>query len=102
MNTYLKEVNVDTQQPVKKRSSRQTVGIVLLAAPTTLIILAILIELVMSTIVTVGIGQEIPLEHQPIFAQFIAICAFFMGGLGVLGWLPCLIIGIILLATKKK
>lgn len=93
---------MDTPQPVKKRDGRKITGIALLVAPTALVTLAVLTELIVSTIMVVGTDEVVPLEQQPLIAQFIAICAFFTGGLGVLSWLPCLIVGIILLATKKK
>ncbi len=92
----------ETQQKTKQ-STPTSVGITLVAGPTTLIILTRTLYAVVNFIIASVTRSPDALfgESEPV-AAFINIILFILGTLGVVAWLPCLIIGIILLASKKK
>lgn len=89
---------VPPQQPTPQKSHRKTVGIWLIIGPTLLIILPLILGL------TLGLagGSDNLFGDVSVIAVIINVILFVSGAIGVLAWLPCLIIGIVLLATQKK
>lgn len=96
-------MNQETPQKTK-RNPRTITGLILVIGPTALIMLTFLLYAVVNffTASTTGnSGGDLFGETNPMSA-FVNVILFILGTLGVVAWLPCLIIGIILLATKKK
>ena len=98
-----------TRQPTK--SKKQLIwGLVCLLGPTALIIIAILLYAIVNFIaastatpVTTDITTDTGLFNDPSPVQMITnIILYVVGVVGTLAWLPGLIAGIILLATRKK
>ncbi len=91
-------------QPVVAHSSKaRTVwGIVLLTVPTILFVLAIILSAVSNYAFVQETAQDGSLFAETSAAQaIINIFVFLFGLVAFLSWLPGIIIGIILLATKK-
>lgn len=96
-------MNQETLQKTK-RNPRTIAGIILVAGPTALIALSLLLYAIANFIAastTASNPDDLFGEPTPMSA-FINIILFILGALGVIAWLPCLIIGIVLLASKKK
>jgi hypothetical protein len=95
-------MNPANKQP-KKQDGRKIAGILLVAGPTVLIVLSVMLYALVNFIFS-----SIPPSSDDLFsntspAQSIAnIILFSLGTTGFITWLPALIIGIILLATRKK
>lgn len=88
------------EQPAS-RSRRKRVGLLLIIGPTALIIISIAVYAIINFI-TSGASESSMFGDQSGFAVFLNVLLFLIGGVSVLAWLPCLIIGIVLLATPKK
>lgn len=85
----------------KKRNGRKIAGLILVIAPSALIILGIALAFG-TMMLRSALGDGIALGDTPLYARISAILTFLMTGVGILAWLPCLIIGIIFLATQKS
>lgn len=90
------------QETVKKRNGRKIAGIVLLIAPTAMIVVSIALYAVMNLLFNMSTQSTGLFDAQPGIVTALNIVLFLLGGLGMLAWLPCLIVGIVLLATQKK
>jgi hypothetical protein len=88
----------------KRRNGRKIAGITLLVAPTALIVVTVIIYALMNFAFANNsspsdgelFGSQSPLTTS------LNVLLFLTGALGVLTWLPALIIGIVLLATQRK
>lgn len=113
-----------------KKDGKKVTGIVLLVAPTALIILAFLLYAVINWIAVgmsthpttfectsttqdfsssngISSGQDEDCANQligttPLFVTISNVILYIMGVIGVLTWLPSLVIGIVLLATRRS
>lgn len=86
----------------KKRNSRKIAGIILLVAPTALIIITLVMYAVMNiAFASSGSNGDLFRDRSPA-TSIMNIFLFIFGTIGFLSWLPALIIGIVLLATQKK
>lgn len=85
----------------KKRNGRKIAGLILVITPSALIVLGIALAFG-TTILRITLGDSLALGEIPLYARISAILTFLMVGIGILAWLPCLITGIVLLATQKS
>lgn len=85
----------------KKRNGRKIAGLILVIAPSALIALGIALAFG-TTMLRITLGDGLALGEIPLYARISAILTFLMVGVGILAWLPCLITGIVLLATQKS
>ena len=85
----------------KKRNGRKIAGLILVIAPSALIVLGIGLAFG-TTMLRITLGDGLALGDIPLYARISAILTFLMVGVGILAWLPCLITGIVLLATQKS
>jgi hypothetical protein len=92
-----------TQSP--QRNTRKFAAIWLLVGPTALIVFSItayaVANLIFNNSVNIENNSAELFGQQPVVATIINIILFITGLLGVIAWLPGIIIGIVLLATKK-
>lgn len=89
-------------QPTKKRNGRKIAGIVLLVTPSALILGAIILYAVLNFALASTKQSDTLSGTQSPVVTAANVLLFLLGALSTLAWLPCLIIGIILLATQKK
>lgn len=89
--------------PQERRAKLQLIwGIICLTAPTALWIIVITLTAV-ANLVFSGAPTGDALFGEPTGAQIaLNIFAFLLGGLAFLTWLPGIIVGIILLATRPR
>ncbi len=102
----------DTQAPAhqpanatqpSRRNNRKIAAIWLLVGPSALIILSVLAYALVNLIFSSTTNSDAELfGQQPIAATITNIALFVAGTIGVIAWLPSIIIGIVLLATKKQ
>lgn len=88
-----------------RRDSKLVWGLVCLIGPTALIVISILLYALVSfvTASTASPQASGELFNQPPVGVTIAnVVLFIIGALSVITWLPGVIVGIILLATRKK
>jgi hypothetical protein len=85
----------------KKRNGRKIAGLILVITPSALIILNILVSTLLTFAFRDASGNSELFGDRPTYAAWISVFSLLLGGLGFLAWLPCLVIGIILLATQK-
>ncbi len=90
-------------EPSKKRNGRKIAGITLLVTPTALIIVTVIIYALMNFVFAGNSSTDSELfGSQSALTTGLNVLLFLTGTVGVLTWLPALIIGIVLLATQKK
>lgn len=78
-------------------------GIVLIVGPTALILLSIIIYAVMNFVLgAVDTGDAASMSAEGgAFKTAVNVILYLVGAISVLAWLPGLVIGIILIATRK-
>ncbi|MNH50433.1 hypothetical protein D3C73_20470 [compost metagenome] len=88
-----------------RRNTRKITAIWLLVGPTALIVFSIAAYAVANLIFNSGVNMQNNnaelFGQQPVAVTIINIILFITGLLGVIAWLPGIIIGIVLLATKR-
>ena len=103
-------ITTDAPQPTpKKRITRTAVALILLISPTVLFVLTFLGFALVNLFLGQGIPDQDPALNpnpsSPLIAPIVVSVLntlFFIGGvISVLTWVPGIVIGIILLATKK-
>jgi hypothetical protein len=88
---------------VKKMATRTKVALLLLIGPTAIIILDLMLYALMNWVFSTPASSP----SSDLFAAqtgasvFVNVLLFILGLIGILAWLPGLITGIVLLATKK-
>lgn len=94
---------VSSEQPAP-RSHRKLLGILLIVGPTALIVGSILLYAVINFIISAASSPDSSglIGNQPMIVTILNVVLFLFGAVSVFAWLPCLIIGIVLLATQKK
>lgn len=95
-----------TEPQAAPASKRQFIwGLVCLLGPTALIVVSILIYALVNFIATSSTpaptSAELFTQPSPV-TTVMNVILFIVGGISVIAWLPGVIIGIILLATRKK
>lgn len=85
-----------------KRNKRKIVGIILAFGPTLLIIASLLLYATANFFTTSNSSSSDLFGETSLLQSIVNICLFLMGVTGVISWLPGLIVGIVLLTTKKK
>lgn len=88
------------QKPQK--NSRKTTAIILLTAPTAAIVLSFVLGIVSSMNAANSTASGDLFGNQPTEGTFLNILVFLFATAGFITWLPGVIIGIVLLTTKKK
>lgn len=92
------------QTPSKKMNGRTKAGLWLLIAPTATIILSFVafavVNWIASTTTPAPAGDTL-FNETPMWSTIVNVILYIVGVVGVISWLPGLIVGIVLLATKK-
>jgi hypothetical protein len=92
-----------TPTPAKSNHKRTVLALWLMIGPTALIIASILLYAIMNFMFAPATPAGDNLFGEQTAGQTITnVILFIVGAISVMTWLPGLIIGIILLATKKK
>jgi ABC-type glucose/galactose transport system permease subunit len=96
-------MNPTTHHSKRHRDGRKIAGILLVAGPTSLIVLTIFLYAFTNFIFAGAPSSSDNLfgDSSPMQA-ILNIIFFALGATGVITWLPGLVIGIILLATRRK
>lgn len=89
------------QQPASKSKKQLIWGLVCLLGPTTLIVVSILLYAIMNFIFGSIASSDVAYSDSPV-KVVLNVVLFLVGIVSVVTWLPGLIGGIILLATRKK
>lgn len=87
-----------------RRNTRKIAAIWLLVGPTALLVFSILAYALANFIFasTVSSSNTELLGQQPIGTTIVNLALFVVGLVGVIAWLPGIIIGIVLLATQRQ
>lgn len=98
------EAPVSTTPATPRKSHRKVVGIWLLVSPTALLIVTVLLYALINFVTASSASNDSSdlFSSQPAITKIANVVFFLLGTVGFLAWLPCLIIGIVLLATQKK
>lgn len=92
----------NTPRPTQ-RNSRKIAAIWLLVGPTALITFSVLAYALANLIFASTVSDNAELfTQQPIAVTITNIVLFIAGAIGVIAWLPGVVIGIVLLATRKQ
>lgn len=89
----------------RKRDPKLTWGLVCLIGPTALIVVSIMAYAIANFIISSTAGPDMSsgiLSEPSVGARIVNVILFIIGAISVITWLPGLIIGIALLATRKK
>lgn len=91
-----------TQQSQRARSNKLKLiwGLISLIGPTALFVLSILIYAIVNFIAA-SIGADSFSTDVPLWKTIANVVLFLIGAVSVITWLPGIIVGIILLATRK-
>lgn len=94
-----------TLQPTR-RNSRKIAAIWLLVGPTALVVLSIaayaIANLILNNTASIDSSGTELFGQQSVAVTVTNIALFITGAIGVIAWLPGIVIGIVLLATQKK
>lgn len=99
---------LDITRIQKTNKLKTTWGIICLIAPTALIIVSVLVYAILNFIA--GSQETTPIASDSLFADtrpsplhtISNVLLFLVGAVSVMTWLPGIIVGIILLATRQK
>ena len=92
------------QMNPKKSKKQLTWALICLLGPTVLIVLSLLIYAVANFFVSAGSTPTADGDlfgEPPLFKTIANVILFVVGGIATLTWLPGIIVGIVLLATRK-
>jgi len=92
-----------TTEVVKSNRKRTIAALWLMIGPTALIVISIIAYAVVNFLTLQAAPEtDAMFGEQPVGMTIMNIILFLVGAISVITWLPGLIIGIVLLATKKR